>query len=127
MTQAILNLDEVKRAVKRLREALALPKDDIVRDSVIQRFEFTVELSWKALHRRLRFEGLGDNLSPKNIFREGAKLSLVQDPEAWIQFIDDRNLSSHTYKEDLAERVYESARRLPPFVDALIERLGATT
>ena len=124
-----VKLDELKKALARLREALARPKDDIVRDSVIQRFEFTVELSWKVLQKQLKLSGVPDPLAPKAIFREAARLGLVSDPEAWIGFVDDRNLSSHTYKEDLAEKVYASAGRLPSFVDALIaaiEKSGST-
>ena len=37
------------RAITRLEQALALPKDDIVRDSAIQRFEICFELCWKFL------------------------------------------------------------------------------
>jgi nucleotidyltransferase substrate binding protein (TIGR01987 family) len=118
-----LQLGELRKALSRLREALALPKTDITRDSVIQRFEFTVELSWKALQKRLKTEGLSEALGPKNVFREGARLGFVADPEAWIGFVDDRNLSSHTYLEDLAEKVYASAVRLPSFADALLRAL----
>jgi nucleotidyltransferase substrate binding protein (TIGR01987 family) len=121
---ARLELTELKRALARLEEALALPKNDIVRDSVIQRFEFTVELSWKALQKYLQMEGvLLASISPKNLFREGAKIGLIGEPEMWIQFIDDRNLSSHTYREKLAEQVYASASRLPNYVTDLIQKL----
>ena len=36
------------RAVTRLDEALAVPKDPIARDSAIQRFEISLELCWKS-------------------------------------------------------------------------------
>jgi nucleotidyltransferase substrate binding protein (TIGR01987 family) len=116
-------LDELKRAIIRLKEALALPKTDIIRDSVIQRFEFTVELSWKALQRHLKASGISEVLTPKNTFREAARIGVVQDPEAWIRFIDARNLSSHTYKESLAEQVYASALLLPQFADDLVQAI----
>ena len=120
MKPSEIKLDELKKALQRLKEALALPKNDITRDSVIQRFEFTVELSWKVLQRYLRASGLPDPLNPKNAVREGAKAQLISDPEAWIHFIDERNLSSHTYRENLAEQVYASAKSFPPFVDELV-------
>jgi nucleotidyltransferase substrate binding protein (TIGR01987 family) len=116
-------LDELKRAIARLKEALSLPKSDIIRDSVIQRFEFTVELSWKVLQRHLKESGINEALTPKNTFREGARLGLVRDPEAWIQFVDARNLSSHTYKESLAEEVYTSAVSLPPYAEELVSAI----
>jgi nucleotidyltransferase substrate binding protein (TIGR01987 family) len=115
-----LQLEELQKALRRLKEALAHPKNDITRDSVIQRFEFTVELSWKVLQKRLKSSGIAEALTPKNVFREAARLGIVADPEAWIHFIDERNLSSHTYKEKLAEQVYASAQKLPPFVDQLL-------
>lgn len=120
MDRSDIQLSELKRAISRLREALDLPKNDVIRDSVIQRFEFTVELSWKVLQRYLKASGVSEALTPKNTFREAAKLGLVNDPEAWIRFIDARNLSSHTYKESLAEEVYASARILPPFAEELV-------
>lgn len=118
-----MSLQELRKANARLKEALALEKNDIVRDSVIQRFEFTVELSWKVLQKALRLSGLADPLSPKACFREAARLGWVADPEAWIKFVDDRNLSSHTYREELAEQVYKSAKKLPEYSDALIEKV----
>jgi len=42
----LTSLDEFERAIQRLDEALSQPKDEFIRDSVIQRFEFTFELSW---------------------------------------------------------------------------------
>lgn len=120
MDKSDIQLDELKRAIRRLREALDLPKSDIIRDSVIQRFEFTVELSWKALQRYLKASGISESLTPKNTFREAAKLGVVSDPEAWIRFIDARNLASHTYKESLAEEVYARALTLPPFAEELV-------
>lgn len=123
MNKSDMQLDELKKALARLKEALSLPKNDIVRDSTIQRFEFTVELSWKALQRFLKFSGVSEALTPKNVFREGARLGIVEDPEAWLRFVDARNLSSHTYKETLAEEVYASAQALPPHADKLIQKI----
>ena len=121
-----IQLTELRRALSRLKEVLACPKDDIIRDSTIQRFEFTVELSWKVLHRYLRLSGYADPLTPKQTIRESARLGLIRDPEAWIGFIDARNLSSHTYREALAEEVFAAAQALPVFVDELLVALEQT-
>jgi nucleotidyltransferase substrate binding protein (TIGR01987 family) len=123
MSQKPLQLDELKKALEKLKEALALDKTDIVRDSIIKRFEFTVELSWKALQRFLSISGISEVLTPKNVFREGSRLGLVDDPEAWIRFVDARNLSSHTYKESLAEEVCARAREIPTYVQELIHKI----
>jgi nucleotidyltransferase substrate binding protein (TIGR01987 family) len=120
MTAKDIQLTELKRAVSRLKEVLTYPKNDIIRDSAIQRFEFTVELSWKVLQRYLRSSGYAEHLTPKQTIREAARLGLITDPEAWIRFIDARNLSSHTYREALAEEVFTAAQTLPVFVDELL-------
>src|SRR5690554_5023052 len=47
-------------ALTRLEEALtrSAEYDDIVIDATIQRFEFTIELCWKALKKKLASEGV---------------------------------------------------------------------
>ena len=44
-----LDLSSLTKALESLDVALAKDKDEFIRDSVIQRFEFTYELSWKFL------------------------------------------------------------------------------
>lgn len=120
---AKLDLNELIRANERLKDALAQPKNDYLRDSVIQRFEFTVELSWKSLGKALQILGLTGGLAPKSIVREGASLGLVAKPDRWLKFIDDRNRTSHSYRESVAEEVYATAKEVPLEVDDLIAKL----
>ena len=111
-------------AVDRLGEALAAPENDLNRDAAIQRFEFSFELSWKAVQKALRGEGL-DAASPKSCFREAFRLGWIREEEPWLAMLEDRNLTSHTYDAKLAESVY---RRLPAHLVALRDlaaRLGA--
>ena len=109
-------LDELEKATTRLKEALDQPKNDFIRDSVIQRFEFCVELAWKTAKRKM---GTSSS-APKEIIREMAQNSYISKVEIWLEAIDMRNLSSHTYKEELAERVYAFARN---FYGELVELL----
>ena len=53
----LLALGHFEKSLHRLKEALAQPEDDFIRDSVIQRFEFTFETAWKAMYRWLRARG----------------------------------------------------------------------
>lgn len=97
--------DELFRAIDRLEEAVSQEKNDFLRDSVIQRFEFCVELAWKTSRKIM-----GTSTSaPKDVIREMAQSQYIKDVEKWLKAVDMRNLSSHTYKEDLAEKVYEFA------------------
>jgi nucleotidyltransferase substrate binding protein (TIGR01987 family) len=104
---------ELQNAAKRLREAVAQPDTDLVRDAVIQRFEFTFELVWKSLKLYLERQGLdcgGPRSTLKMAFTEG----LIPSPEQadiWLQLLDDRNLASHAYDEALAIRIYQHITR----------------
>jgi len=96
---------ELEKAVSRLEDALAQKKDEFIRDSVIQRFEFSVELAWKTAKKIM-----GTSTSaPKEFVREMAQNQYIQNVELWLEAVDMRNLSSHTYKEDLADKVYAFA------------------
>ncbi|MCE2929654.1 MAG: nucleotidyltransferase substrate binding protein [Candidatus Caenarcaniphilales bacterium] len=102
-------------------EILELKK--ITRDSVIQRFEYTVETLWKFLYVYLKDRhGLYDSaISPKNTFREALKTRLVtsEEVELAIEMVNDRNLASHTYKEETAEQIVS---RMPAYIK-LIRKL----
>lgn len=104
------NLEQLEKATRALKEALDQPYSDIVRDATIQRFEFCVELSWKVLKKIMGTS----SVAPKTIVREAAQQGLISDPELWLQFIDARNLTSHTYNEDTAKEVYEWVQKFYP-------------
>lgn len=107
------------KAVDRLRDALAQNKDEFIRDSVIQRFEFCIELAWKSSKK-----AMGTKTSaPKDVVREMAQALYIEDVDLWLKAIDMRNLSSHTYKEDLAEQVYNFVRSFYPELEKLCLKL----
>ena len=110
---------EFSKAVKRFEEAVLQDKNDFIRDSVIQRFEFSVELAWKTTKKVM-----GTSTSaPKDVVREMAQGGYIKDVNRWLQAIDMRNLSSHTYKEDLAEQVYNFSCEFLPELKALLKRV----
>ena len=98
------------RAIERLRQITDLPQiGEIERDAVIQRFEFTFEAVWKAAQfHLLQVEGL-DVASPKAVIRACREVGLLDEQEATqaLQMADDRNLTVHTYNEQLAVQILE--------------------
>lgn len=64
-----------------------------------------------------------DAMSFKDLFREGAVRGLVADPEAWFEYREQRNITSHTYDEKKAAKVYLAALRFFNDADALMARL----
>jgi nucleotidyltransferase substrate binding protein (TIGR01987 family) len=124
-------------AVARLAEALedyrAEPSRTIIRDGLIQRFEFTYDLAPKMLRRVLASRSEAsreiDQMSFPALMRTAFEQGFVDEtwPE-WLEFRKKRNISSHTYDEVQAREVaevipafLETARRL---IDALDRKLG---
>jgi nucleotidyltransferase substrate binding protein (TIGR01987 family) len=108
--------------VTRLEQALALPKDDIVRDSAIQRFEISFELCWKFLKVYLEEEHNASCTSPRTCFRAAFRNGVLDNDPFWIDLTVLRNYTVHTYSEPLAEYVYarlpEVALRFRAVLDA---------
>ena len=107
------------KAVDALDRVLSLPKDDVTRDATIQRFEFCVELAWKTARRVMGTSAA----APKQVVREMFRAELIDDVDLWLLSIDQRNLSSHTYNEALAEQVYQFAQDFLPRAQGLKKRL----
>jgi len=91
-------------AVKRLKEGVSRfdEKDDLLRDGLIQRFEFTFELAWKTLKSIFEDEGLTGLNSPKTVLREALAAGLIDDDELWLAMLKDRNSTAHIYSEHIS-------------------------
>lgn len=116
-----VSLDELAKALVSLEGALTVEKTDISRDASIQRFEFCVELSWKSAKKVM-----GTSTSaPKQVVREMAQNGFIEDVGFWLKSIDQRNLSSHTYNEELAEEVFAFAESFLNPAKRLLKKLQA--
>lgn len=103
-----------ERAIDTLNTILGEEYSKIIRDASIQRFEYTFESVWKALKVYLNErEGIVAN-SPKTVFRELQSIRLLTEEETQtaLEMVDDRNLTTHTYIEELAETIF---RKLPDY------------
>ena len=76
-------LQNYQKAIQRLREGINKynGQDDLSRDGLIQRFEFTFELAWKTLKTVFEAEGLLGLNSPKTVLREAYSAELINDDE----------------------------------------------
>lgn len=97
--------EDYQKAVRRLQDAFRQEKNEFIRDSVIQRFEFCYELVWKTLKLKLEQEDI-DACSPKETLRAALELGLIEDGNAWTKLHRKRYVTSQTYDEALAEEVY---------------------
>jgi len=130
MTQSI-DLRPLKKALNSLMFAIERTEreafDEMLRDSVIQRFEYTYELCWKMLKRRLERDVPSpesiDVMSFREMIREGAERGLIDDPLVWFVYRQKRNLTTHTYDEAVAKDVYQAAIAFAKDAKRLLEAL----
>lgn len=111
MTQ-ITKLEDLELALKSVKDGLNRVKDDLDRDDLIQRFEFTFELLWKTIQEYSKFKGI-EVVSPRDAFRIAGELKLIDNPNVWFDFLKDRNLTTHLYSDDEATKI---ASHIPDFV-----------
>src|SRR3989338_805484 len=105
-----LNLSPFEKALQSLTLVFKEKENAITRDAAIQRFEYTFELSWKVLKRYFKINNNLEIFNVKDIFREAGKQGLIEKVEKWFEYLEARNLTSHTYDENIAEKVYTKAK-----------------
>lgn len=114
--------EDYNRALKRFEEILKAPKNDIVRDSAIKRFELVFDLGWKTLKAFLEeYHGVSC-ASPRNCFKEAFRVGVIDYDEGWLRLIIDRNYTVHTYKEVFAEKIYGELPNKLQFFQKLAEK-----
>jgi nucleotidyltransferase substrate binding protein (TIGR01987 family) len=118
-------LSIARKAWTALDQVLHEPHSPIVRDASIQRFEFTFEAVWKAAQLYLATVESLESGSPKSAIRECRRIGLLEDEQTRmaLRMADDRNLTVHTYNEDLAEEIYHRIVTYAPLMDRWIEAM----
>ena len=109
-----------REALARLQDALSQPKTEFLRDASIQRFELAFEMFWKTLKAVAEESGL-QPVAPRDSLRAGFSLGVLDEDAAFFRMIEDRNLTSHAYRLEMAERIYS---RLPQYAALMADCLG---
>ncbi len=117
------SLSNLEKALSRLNEALQIPNpDQLYIDGTIQRFEFSLELFWKTLKRLLATEGIETD-TPKATLKEAFQIGWLHDETAWLQMLEDRNLTSHVYDETVANRIFQDIKKYFPEMQQVFQEL----
>lgn len=120
-------LERANRVLTVFHEVVGVKKPSTIeRDAAIQRFEFSFEACWKAGKQFLSdVEGL-DIGSPKGVVRSFREVGIFSEDEAIIglQMADDRNLTIHTYNEELAIEIYGKLTRYDTLLREWIDRMN---
>lgn len=134
-----VDLTNLQKASKRLNQAYARwlreskeREDDeelitMLRDSVIQRYEFTMEQAWKAMQRVLETDKdskIVENArkGSRSVLRLAFEKNWIDDFRQWSAYLDLRNDGSHNYDENIPEAILKA---LPQFLPALASSILA--
>jgi nucleotidyltransferase substrate binding protein (TIGR01987 family) len=109
--------DYFEKALSRLGEVLAMDEDDVVRDSIIQRFEFTFEMAWKTMFRYLKDKGERVAAKAWDVLPVAFESLLIEDAQTWDKMREYRNETSHEYNQIKALEVasFVRAKAYPAF------------
>lgn len=95
-----------KKAFALLEEAVEINNrqglSDLEEQGLIQRFEFTHELAWNVFKDYFDYQGNTQITGSRDATREAFNKGLIQDGEGWMEMIQSRNQSSHTYNDEVA-------------------------
>lgn len=92
--------------------------DEIIKEGLIQRFEYTHELAWNVMKDYANFQGNSTIGGSRDATREAFQLQLISDGKIWMDMIGSRNKTSHTYDQTTANEIYSKIINdyLPAFV-----------
>lgn len=100
-TRWLQRFENFDRALALLQDALARGPsalNQLEKEGVVQRFEYTLELVWKTIKDYLEESGLVlTAVTPRQVVKDAFAARIVADGQAWIDMLDHRNLLSHTY------------------------------
>lgn len=137
MEKIKLRYEAMQQSLRSLEKALVIlekstEKDfeinKLMRDGTIQRFEYSIDGFWKFLkiYFEMNFKIAIESPSPKTILKLALDMQLISDHECMILLdaVSDRNLTSHTYDEDLADNMEQHIELYFITMKTIIERLG---
>jgi nucleotidyltransferase substrate binding protein (TIGR01987 family) len=111
------------KAMANLKSILTEKKTSTVRDAAIKRYELCYELAWKSVQEAHRTEGMEVCKSPKACFKQAFKQGWIADEEAFGEMVQNRNLTTHTYNEDLADEIYNNLETYLHLFESLLAKL----
>ncbi len=98
-------LDQLIAGVELMRQRAL---SDLEKQGLIQAFEYTYELGWNVLKDYLLWQGVTEIVGSRDAIRESYNKQLIVDGEIWMNMLQDRNRTTHTYNRDTAESILQN-------------------
>jgi nucleotidyltransferase substrate binding protein (TIGR01987 family) len=99
------NFKEVNEA-KQDSEDLGYVLDEMMKEGLIQRFEYTHELAWNVMKDYAEYQGNTNLGGSRDATREALQLKIIENGEVWMDMIQSRNKTTHTYNLTIANEIY---------------------
>ena len=101
---------------------------ELEQEGLVQRFEYTFELSWKVLQDLLIYKGYEFMFGPNGTLKMAFEDGLISDHDGWRQMAKSRNMLSHVYDEEEADAIvrliFSSYAPLLKSLDEKLEQLS---
>lgn len=115
------------KALQNLRAAVKLMEErelsDLEKQGVIQSFEFTHELAWNVLKDYLKYQGIVEIVGSKGASRLAFKNGLIENGDDWMEMIQARNLTLHTYDPATAKQIVKNVQeKFHPAFEAMAKK-----
>jgi len=99
-----------KKALVQLKEFVDLSNElnKLEKQGMIKAFEYTYELAWNTIKDFYEYQGETGFQGSRDAIQVAFSRELIKDGEGWMQMLKDRNLTSHTYNEEVADEIAEN-------------------
>ena len=106
-------LEKLQQSIEYIREDYQNEEDNLdevlnemMKEGLIQRFEYTHELAWNVMKDYAYYQGNTEIGGSRDATREAFKMNLIKNGHHWMEMIQNRNRTSHTYDKETAEEIY---------------------
>ena len=100
-----------EKALRQLQKFIAVEElNELEEQGLIQAFEYTHELAWKTIKDFLNYQGNQNIYGSKDATREAFSLNIIVEGDIWMNMIESRNQTSHTYNEEVAKEIVKNIK-----------------
>ncbi len=97
--------ENFEKAFRTLERTVAIENpSEAERGGLIQFFEVAFELAWKTLKDYLEADGFVVK-GPRDVLKQGFQSGVIKNGHVWMEALDNRNLTTHTYNEELCLKI----------------------
>ena len=130
----IQRFDNFKRSLKQLELAFEWMDErelnELEKQGVIQAFEYNYELAWNTIKDFYQYQGVTNIQGSRDAFKLAFERGLISDGDIWMDMIKKRQLTSHTYNEEVVVEIMDAIiddyyHQFVSLRDALVEQLSS--